>query len=63
MPPAAFSPALRQAISTLSTSGVATAPGIDFDVEQGHRFIRFSFAGSTATIEGALDAMDRFLRR
>lgn len=47
----------------LALAGVATAPGIDFDVEQGHRFIRFSFAGSTATIEGALDAMDGFLRR
>jgi aspartate/methionine/tyrosine aminotransferase len=25
---------------------VAITPGIDFDPEQGHRFVRFSFAGS-----------------
>lgn len=45
----------------LSQAGVAAAPGVDFDVVDGHRFIRFSFAGSTATIEGALDALERFL--
>ncbi|MCP5368985.1 MAG: aminotransferase class I/II-fold pyridoxal phosphate-dependent enzyme [Hyphomicrobiales bacterium] len=31
----------------LAEAGVATTPGIDFDPERGHRFIRFSFAGST----------------
>ena len=31
----------------LNELGVAVTPGIDFDPEQGHRFIRFSFAGST----------------
>ena len=31
----------------LDELGVAVTPGIDFDPEQGHRFIRFSFAGST----------------
>ena len=45
----------------LAQAGVAAAPGIDFDVVDGHRFIRFSFAGSTATIEGALAALERFL--
>lgn len=31
----------------LNETGVATAPGVDFDPENGHRFIRFSFAIST----------------
>jgi aspartate/methionine/tyrosine aminotransferase len=35
-------------------TGVATAPGIDFDPVDGHRFIRFSFAVSTAEIEEAV---------
>lgn len=45
----------------LAEVGVAAAPGIDFDVVDGHRFIRFSFAGSTETIEGALAALESFL--
>lgn len=31
----------------LAETGVAATPGVDFDPEQGHRFMRFSFAGST----------------
>jgi len=31
----------------LSELGIAVTPGIDFDPREGHRFIRFSFAGST----------------
>ncbi|UDF02528.1 aminotransferase class I/II-fold pyridoxal phosphate-dependent enzyme [Asticcacaulis sp. AND118] len=38
----------------LSDTGVATAPGIDFDPVEGHRFIRFSFAVSTPEVEEAL---------
>jgi len=38
----------------LRDTGVATAPGIDFDPVDGHRFMRFSFAASTAQIEEAL---------
>ena len=45
----------------LAEAGVAAAPGIDFDVVDGRRFIRFSFAGSTETIEGALGALELFL--
>ena len=45
----------------LDRAGIAAAPGVDFDVIDGHRSIRFSFAGSTATIEGALDALERAL--
>ncbi|MEO7169856.1 MAG: aminotransferase class I/II-fold pyridoxal phosphate-dependent enzyme [Sphingomonas sp.] len=38
----------------LEDTGVATAPGIDFDPAEGHRFMRFSFAVSTDRIEEAL---------
>ncbi len=38
----------------LRETGVATAPGIDFDPALGHRFIRFSFAVSTPLVEEAI---------
>jgi len=41
----------------LADTGVATAPGIDFDPVDGHRFIRLSFAVSTPEIEDAIDRM------
>ena len=41
----------------LRDTGVATAPGIDFDPVDGHRFMRFSFAVSTALVEEAIERM------
>ena len=41
----------------LQDTGVATAPGIDFDPVDGHRFIRMSFAVSTPEIEEAIRRM------
>jgi len=38
----------------LRDTGVATAPGVDFDPVEGKHFIRFSFAVSTAEVEEAL---------
>lgn len=38
----------------LRDTGVCTAPGVDFDPVEGNRFIRFSFAVSTAEVEEAL---------
>lgn len=38
----------------LVDTGVATAPGVDFDPVEGHRFMRFSFAVSTDRVEEAL---------
>lgn len=38
----------------LRDTGVATAPGVDFDPVEGKRFIRFSFAVSTPEVEEAL---------
>lgn len=41
----------------LRETGVASAPGVDFDPVDGHRFIRFSFAVSTDRIEDAIARM------
>lgn len=41
----------------LRDTGVATAPGVDFDPVEGHHFMRFSFAVSTPLIEEALKRM------
>jgi aspartate/methionine/tyrosine aminotransferase len=41
----------------LAETGVALAPGIDFDTVNGVRTVRFSFAGATADIEEALDRL------
>ena len=44
----------------LRDTGVATAPGVDFDPVRGHRFMRLSFAASTAEIEEAVRRMQRW---
>lgn len=41
----------------LEETGVACAPGVDFDPVDGHRFMRFSFAVSTAQVEEAIARM------
>ncbi len=45
----------------VSDTGVATAPGIDFDPVDGHRFMRFSFAVSTPEVADAIDRLARWL--
>ena len=45
----------------LEDTGVATAPGIDFDPVAGGRFVRFSFAVSTAEVTEALDRLEKWL--
>ena len=45
----------------LADTGVAIAPGVDFDTAQGNRFVRLSFAGPTADIEEALRRMGPWL--
>ena len=37
----------------LAETGVAITPGIDFDPERGHRFVRFSYAETPATVKHA----------
>jgi aspartate/methionine/tyrosine aminotransferase len=47
----------------LRQTGVAIAPGIDFDPVDGHRFIRLSFAVSTPQIEDAVERMTKWIAR
>ncbi|WP_443749994.1 aminotransferase class I/II-fold pyridoxal phosphate-dependent enzyme [Asticcacaulis solisilvae] len=42
----------------LADTGVATAPGIDFDPVDGRHFIRFSFAVSTPEVEEAIRRLE-----
>ena len=44
----------------LRETGVATAPGVDFDPVEGSHFIRFSFAVSTRETEEAILRLDRW---
>ena len=41
----------------LAETGVAATPGIDFDPERGHTFMRFSFSRSTAEMNAAAEAL------
>jgi len=42
----------------LEETGVATAPGLDFDPVDGHRFMRFSFAVSTDLVKEAIRRLE-----
>jgi len=44
-------------LKLLEDTGVATAPGVDFDPVDGKHFMRFSFALSTPQIEEAIDRL------
>jgi aspartate/methionine/tyrosine aminotransferase len=46
----------------LAETGVAVAPGVDFDPVDGHRWVRFSFAGATEDITTALERLGSWLR-
>ncbi|MEP1208281.1 MAG: aminotransferase class I/II-fold pyridoxal phosphate-dependent enzyme [Rhizobiaceae bacterium] len=45
----------------LANAHVAVTPGLDFDQGRGHRYLRFSFAGDTQTMESALKRMEAWL--
>ncbi|SDC88361.1 aminotransferase class I/II-fold pyridoxal phosphate-dependent enzyme [Actinokineospora iranica] len=45
----------------LAQTGLAIVPGIDFDPEDGGRFVRFSFAGSTEDVQEALRRLGDWL--
>jgi len=47
----------------LEEEGVALTPGIDFDQERGHRYLRVSFAGSKADMEEALRRLKAWRNR
>jgi aspartate/methionine/tyrosine aminotransferase len=48
--------------NVLAETGVALAPGLDFDTVDGHRFARLSFAGDTAEIEQAVTVLGKYLQ-
>lgn len=52
---------MAYARNLLARTGVAVATGIDFDTVDGAKFLRFSFAGTTADITTALDRLDGHL--
>ena len=45
----------------LEETGVATAPGIDFDTRRGNEFVRISFAGGSDEIAEGLDRLGSWL--
>ena len=45
----------------LAETGIATAPGVDFDTEVGNRFVRLSFAGSPDEVAEALVRLEAWL--
>ena len=45
----------------LAETGVAATPGIDFDPERGHRYVRFSFSGSTKDMAQAVERLINWL--
>jgi aspartate/methionine/tyrosine aminotransferase len=45
----------------LAETGLAIVPGIDFDPELGHRFVRFSFAGPAQDVETGLERLGNWL--
>ena len=45
----------------LKETGVAAAPGIDFDRIEGRRYARFCYAGTPASIDEALERIGRFV--
>jgi aspartate/methionine/tyrosine aminotransferase len=47
----------------LNEAGVAATPGVDFDPFNGHNFVRFSFAGSTADMEEACTRLVNWVRK
>lgn len=52
--------ALALSREILAEAGVAVTPGLDFDPEEGHRWLRFSYAGSVAAIGEGLERLHRF---
>jgi aspartate/methionine/tyrosine aminotransferase len=46
---------------TLAATGVALTPGVDFDTEHGHRFVRFSFAGRAEDVREGLARLAKHL--
>ncbi len=54
---------LAFARTMLREIGVAATPGADFDPENGHRFMRFSYAGTTDEMHEGVDRIGGWLAR
>ena len=52
---------MRLTYELLDATGIAVAPGVDFDPVEGHRFVRLSFAGATGPIVEALERLRPFV--
>lgn len=52
---------LQFCMRAIDEIGVALAPGIDFDVQDGHRFVRFSYAISPQEVERAIELLGSWL--
>jgi aspartate/methionine/tyrosine aminotransferase len=52
--------ALAFARAMLEEAGVAATPGVDFDKARGHRYLRFSYAGSTDAMAEAARRLQRW---
>ena len=46
----------------LEEAGVAATPGVDFDSERGHHFVRFCYAGSAAEMHEAVERIGNWLK-
>lgn len=46
----------------LEEANVAATPGIDFDADDGHNFVRFCYAGATKDVEHALERLKAWPR-
>jgi len=46
----------------LEEAGVAATPGVDFDSERGHHFVRFCYAGSAAEMHEAVERIGMWLK-
>jgi aspartate/methionine/tyrosine aminotransferase len=58
-----FTPdSLDFARALLEEAGVAATPGLDFDPELGHHFVRFSYAGSEADMIEAVERIGAWLK-
>ena len=53
----------RWCAQLLADTGVALAPGVDFDPVDGHTKVRLSFCGETAELATALDRLGEYLQR
>jgi aspartate/methionine/tyrosine aminotransferase len=51
-----FGSASHMSERLLDEAGVATTPGLDFDPEEGDRWLRLSYAGSETEVAAAADA-------